>query len=770
MYNFDFYRNKNITYPRHDIDPSKKDKKWHKRWAEAAYSKYINDRSAIPSSRRAEIELLRLYAIGNQPVEKYMDRLSPMDNKTGKRKGYMNVSWDILSVVPKFRAVVMGMFEKMDYDVYCNAIDEKSSDERTYMKWKVWAEKKMDEKLGPVEAQEKMGVAAFVPDSLEELQMMYEMGAFKLMQEIAMEKNLKWSFYLSSWKDIKRLLFEDMFDIGYAATKDYVDHGDSGKVKARYVDIKNMIANFSRKHTHDNLKVVGEVRGLTIPELRREAGNQISDTEMKEIANEYTGWKQNPDTIDFTGFYNSDSDYDNFDVSVVDMEFFDYDVQKYEEKKDKRGNKKFYKKDHKYNKKKSDTRTPHKGNYKTVRRVTWIIGTDYVYNWGYQNDVVTKGDNDVRLSYNLYKHSDKSILASLIPLVDNIQITWLKIQNAIAMSAPSGIKVDVKALSDITLGGQEQDPLDIIKLYKATGDILYSATTHHSEFNGSGGSPIERITGGVGPELQELTNIMSFDIDMIRQISGISAAMDASSLSAEVPVGTSKMQIGATNNIMHTMFVGYEYLKENTARNMAKRWQIVSRTRSFKGSYNPFGSLNTEIINISKGKTYADMGIKLEMQPTAEQIAKIDALALQSSNAKKQGGIGISLGDYMYIMRLLAENNLKLAQLYLQYKEAKDQQRMEGKQMELEQQRNQGAQELQAQKSEAEAAKIQVTEQSKGQREIEVETVKSELRIGERADKSELDKVENKEKHYQNLETELTKSADKYLESTKPKQ
>ncbi|MHA2404273.1 MAG: hypothetical protein ACXADH_14845, partial [Candidatus Kariarchaeaceae archaeon] len=140
------------------------------------------------------------------------------------------------------------------------------------------------------------------------------------------------------------------------------------------------------------------------------------------------------------------------------------------------------------------------------------------------------------------------------------------------------------------------------------------------------------------------------------------------------------------------------------------------------------------------------------------------------SAAKKQGGIGISLGDYMYIQRLLAENNLKLAQLYLQYKEAKDQERTENKQMELEQQRNEGAQQLQAQKSEAEAAKIQITEQSKGQREIEVETVKSELRVGERADKSQHDMQENKQKHIQNMETELTKSADKYLEKTQPQQ
>lgn len=765
MYNFSFYRDKKIQFPSHDIDPKKKDKKWHKQWAEAAYAQYINDRGAIPYSRRDEIELLRLYAIGNQPVEKYMDRLSPMDNKTGQRKGYMNVSWDILSVVPKFRAVVLGMFEKMDYDIYCNAIDEKASDERDYMKWRVWAEKKMAEKLPPIQQAEKMGVAAFVPDSLEELQMMYEMGAFKLMQEIAMEKGLKWSFYLSNWSEIKRSMMGDWFDVGYAACKSYTD--TDGKPKARYVDIKNFIGSYSRNNTNENMRLGGEVVGLNLAELRRQAGSQISDEGIKEIATKYVGWQQNPDTIDFTGYYNEGSEYSNFEVQVVDIEFFDYDIQKYEAKKDKRGNTRYYKKSYNYNKKKTDTRQPHKAKYKNVRRVKWVVGTDYVYDWGYQHDVVTKGKNDVVLSYKLFKHSDKSILASIVPMVDNVQITWLKIQNAIAMSRPSGISIEVGSLSNITLGGKEQTPLDILKLYTHTGDLIYKAGTHHSEFGGSAGKPVDRLVGGVGPELTELTNMMNFDIDMIRQITGVSPAMDASSLNPEVPVGTSKMQIGATNNIMHTIFVGYEYIKENIAKDLAVRWQISLRDKSFKGSYNPFGSTHTEIINLTKGKSYADMAIKLEMQPSEEQIAKIDALALNSSNAKKQGAVGISLGDYMYIQRLLAENNIKLAQLYLQYKEAKDQERTEAKQMELEQQRNQGAQQLQQMKSESDAQKIQLTEAAKGEREINVETVKSDLRDKERGNKAGFDKEENAQKHVQKMDEELTKAADNFLEKSK---
>jgi hypothetical protein len=142
------YQGQSIEFPKHDIDPAHKGKDWHRQYCEAIYSVYLRDRAGIKYSKRAEMDMLRLYAEGNQPVEKYMDRLFPIDPKTNTRKGYMNVSWDIISVIPKFRSIVTGMFEKIDHDIMCNAIDPNSQNEKEQMKWSAWAEKQLEGVFG----------------------------------------------------------------------------------------------------------------------------------------------------------------------------------------------------------------------------------------------------------------------------------------------------------------------------------------------------------------------------------------------------------------------------------------------------------------------------------------------------------------------------------------------------------------------------------------------------------------------------------------------
>jgi hypothetical protein len=200
-----------------------------------------------------------------------MDRLSPRDKKTNKRKGYMNVSWDILSVVPKFKRVVMGMLDKMEYDVFIDALDEKSISDKESMKWRVWANKVLSEALeedpAANAANEGMpqmpGMPNFVPNSVEELEMMKDLGSFKLAIEIAYEKALNWSYDMSSWEDIKRRIFSDLFDIGIAMVKDYVDP-ISKQVKSRYVNPRDAIISYSSDPSHKNMKIAGEMRKMTI--------------------------------------------------------------------------------------------------------------------------------------------------------------------------------------------------------------------------------------------------------------------------------------------------------------------------------------------------------------------------------------------------------------------------------------------------------------------------------------------------------------------------
>lgn len=766
MFNANYYMGKNVNYPKHNIDPKKKDKEWYKKFAEAAYSDYVNNKLTIPFSIREEMDLLRLYAKGNQPVNKYMDRLSPRDKKTQKRKGYMNVSWDILSVVPKFKRVVMGMLDKMEYDIFIDALDEKSISDKEAMKWKVWASKKLTEDLGEdptmVEDLPQIpGMPNFVPNSLEELQMMQELGSFKLAIEMAYEKALNWSYDMSSWEDIKRRIFSDLFDLGIAVSRDYVDPV-SKQVRARYVNPRDAIMSYSSDPAHKNMKMAGEMKKMTIAQLREKAQHQLTDEEISEIADKYRNFENSSSsTVVNSGI--SPENFEDYDIYALELEFIDYDLQMYEKKKTSRGDYRYYQKPFDYKKKPTEKRQPHSVKKKKIRKVTWIIGTDYVYDFGEQTDIPKNDSEEVCLSYKAYRENDKSILSSIIPLADNIQLTWLKMQNAIAMSAPSGIKVEVGALSNISMGGKKFEPLDILRLYRQTGDVIYKASTHQSQFTGSQPSPIDKVTGGIGPELNEYITILSHDIEMIRQITGISPAMDASTLSTETPVGTSKMQVGATNNVMHNLFIGYKTLKTQLAQNMLVRWQVRIRSGNIKGLSKAIGENSVNIMKLSSKTRLEELGLIVQMRPSDQEKAEVKQMAIQSSAARKQGGVGISMADYMYISRLIDQGAIKLAQSYLAIKETQEQARQDQVQAQLEQQRQEGAAALAEQKSTADMAKVEGTAASKARGEIEVEKVKSNLRTLERGDKAMHDDTSEDKKHYQRLDEKLIESSNKTL-------
>tara|TARA_R100000900_G_scaffold124636_1_gene99106 strand:+ start:14789 stop:17089 length:2301 start_codon:yes stop_codon:yes gene_type:complete len=761
MFNANSYIGKNVTYPKHNIDPKKKDEKWYKQYAEALYADYVNNKLTIPFSVRGEIDLLRLYAKGNQPVTKYMDRLSPRDRKTNKRKGYMNVSWDILSVVPKFKRVVMGMLDKMEYDIFIDALDEKSVSDKDSMKWRVWANKVLSEELGEdpaaTEGMPQMpGMPNFVPNSVEELEMMKDLGSFKLAIEIAYEKALNWSYDMSSWDDIKRRIFSDLFDLGIAMARDYVDP-ISKQVKSRYVNPRDAIMSYSSDPAHKNMKSAGEIRKMTIAQLRERAP-EIPDEVISQIADKYRNYENNGSANEVNPGESSD-EYEDYDVCVIDVEFIDYDLEKYEKKKTSRGNYMYYPKSFDYKKKKTEKRQSHTVKKKKIRKVSWVVGTETVFNWGEQTDIPKNDSEEVCLSFKAYRENEKSILSSIVPLADNIQLTWLKMQNAIAMSAPSGIKVEVGALTGISMGGSKMGPLDILRLYRQTGDVVYKASTHQSQFTGNQPSPIDKISGGIGSELNEYITILNHDIEMIRQITGISPAMDASTLSTETPVGTSKMQVGATNNVMHNLFVGYKTIKTQLAQNMLVRWQVRIRSGEVKGLAKAIGNNSVNIMKQSSKTRLEELGLIIQMRPSDAEKNEIKQMAIQSSNSKKQGGIGIRMSDYMYISRLIDQGSIKLAQAYLAIKENQEQERQDQVQAQLEQQRQAGAAQLAQQKSEQDLGKIENTEAAKARKEIEVEKVKSSLRMQERADKAGLDDISKEKQHYHKLDEDLMKSS-----------
>ena len=719
----DKYKDAKYTNPGDNVDPKKKQdmsdkdaKAWFQRKMEYVYSCYIRDDAYIPYSTVRDYRICRLYAQGRQPNTKYMERLTIQDKRTGIRKGWMNISWDILPILTKFRNVVIGRFDEIDYSTQAHAIDDVSSTLKEDLKWTKLVESKYKEEMDYFAQQ--LGInpeeqqLPFTPKNIEEMDMLSSMGFFKLAWEVSMDKLLIATTQKANWPEIKRRLFEDAVDLGIIAVKDYTDPVN-GKPMVRYVDPEYLIIRQTRMNDFSNVSEAAEITWYSIGELRAYG---LSDEELMKASKAYSGIFGNPYMTDIPGYPQDRNRYDYLKVAVLDGEFESFDTYFFESRmingKDVYFNLPFGAQKATSKKNKFGSR-----QYQKRYRCKWVIGTDIIFDYGLQYDQHYDQENRPRSSYSCYRIAEKSMISQCITSADDIQLAVLKLRSAMAESKPAGVMIEFGSLKEIAMGGEKMDPFDILKIYRDRGDLLFRYALQQNGMPMQGGiPPIQELRGGIGPYLQELMSVLEWNINMIREITGINAITDASSPAPNALVGVSRIAEQGTSNVLRPLLMGYKSVKQRAYMNLCQRWQL---TAAFYPQSVPFskeeGSAAIEIVKVGKDlynpvfDVYVDMPIKDEDRMALEQAC------LASLQAAKTGNIGITLSDYVYIKELISVNNMRAAWVYLAYREQQMQTQRDATAAQMQQMNAQQAQQQ-------EALKIQLAlqaEQAKKKMELE---------------------------------------------------
>jgi hypothetical protein len=663
----DYTTSKN-TFPKDDIDPKiKAQPAYNKAFAEAAYSLHMKGQGGVRNLKARDISLLKLYAEGRQPVEKYIDMVCPKD-KVGKRRTLMDLSLDPISVIPKFRSIVIGKFLQQHHDIIASAVDEISGRERERMKLKVWAKAELGRALEPFQAMMSAGVEpdsaqAIIPQSVEELNMMEAVGSFKLLWEAAMEKLLKDGFQISDWEIIKQRLYENIFDVAMIATRDYTDVV-TGKAKTRFVDIEDLVVRYSKHKFYDNIDYAGELLKVTPNQVRLEAGEYLP----KEVIDQLIEQNANATNYDYSYNNTVDDFYDRHGDStlkVLDIAWLTMDTIKAEKRKDERGEVHFNNVPFDYKKKSNGKREILVGQKQMTYSCKWIIGTDYVYDYGIEEDVLRPTKKTSKLPFNIYKLADKSMLELVIPHEDGLNLAWVNFQNALAKAAPPGIAIDVNAISNVTTGKNQMTPKQVLQIKRETGDLLFSATTHHNQvINPNAGRPVFDLPGGAGGYLKEQMEIISFNIDMIRNITGINEMMDATAPPPNTLVGTAEIASQGTNNTLYQMYFAYKTIKEKTASNLSYRIQNIIRYSDYMPYENVIGTGLLEMFKTNSPIAHASFGITLNLKPTEQDKARI----IQRVNIAGEKGV-IRASDVLTLEEEINNGSMKYARLILAYKE-----------------------------------------------------------------------------------------------------
>jgi len=672
------YKNGFYPFPKHDIDPNLKDAKWHLEFCKAIFGAWIAGKTGIPFSAIGQDQKLREYGAGKQNPKRYMDiLLGEEETGSGERKGWLNLNWDILSVAPKFKEVVIGMHEEQDHRITCTAIDPKSGAEREAMMWEMWFKSQFKNEL--TEMQKGLGQLGpsdeYIPESLEELEIVNELGGFKLKKEKSIEQGLDYTFYISEWKEIKRKLIEDFIDINRAAVKDYIDLYTQ-KVHVRYANPSNTIMQYSRENGHRKSEWAGEIIKVNIVDLRRDT--DLTEDQLRGIAQKYQKMNGNYDSLNWNSEMLDNGDgtfkYDNFWIDVLDGEWMSIDTKYRTRRVDSRGEAFIY--DEKFGKVyDADNKKTSIKKFKTVYRGKWILGTEFVYDWGKQYDIPRPGRKEVELSYHYYILPGRSIMDLICPNLDNLQLAWLKFQNALAMAAPKGIAVEWSSLTNMKLGGNKMNELEILDIRRGTGDMIYRATTHKGYVHSPhAGRPVQELEGGLGSSLQEFITIFDMNLNFIRELTGINQVADASTPDPNQSVGGSQMALAGTVNALKNIYAGYITLKEGAAKNCALRLQLAVKynRRAYGGYYPVLGKANLQVLKIGTDILDADWGLKVEAKPSEAMKDKIRGAIVEAMKPDREGYIGIEGTDYIFLERMLEAGDLKLAETIFGYRSRKN--------------------------------------------------------------------------------------------------
>lgn len=259
---FEEYKNKEYVFPSRDINPKDKKDEYCRKNAEAIYSLFLRNKLNWGSQTWEHFSVLRSYSRGEQSVEQYKSWLINDVNDTNntsiatdsfdslplsrvaKRGGWYNVLWKNISPAPMIMNAIHGMFDKLDFDLYCNVIDPDSralEEEAAYIKLieaqnAEWQNKIKTEMGIPIDEDMPM------PKSKEELDMLKARDGFKLNVSRAIQKIVRHSFDISRWDNVVlKKLIDDLVCLGYCVTEDYFDSED-GKFKCAYADPSSVVA------------------------------------------------------------------------------------------------------------------------------------------------------------------------------------------------------------------------------------------------------------------------------------------------------------------------------------------------------------------------------------------------------------------------------------------------------------------------------------------------------------------------------------------------
>jgi len=451
-------------------------------------------------SQWAEFHRLRLYARGEQSIQKYKNELA-IDGDLS----YLNLDWTPVPIIPKFVDIVVNGMADRIFKVNAYAQDSMSLDKRS--EYQKQLQKDMLAKPVMKQVQQDLGINTFatseedVPNSSEELALHMQLK-YKPSIEIAEEEAINTVLSENRYHEIQKQLYYDQTILGVSMCKNTFKPGSG--ISIEYVDPANVVYSYTEDPHFQDCFYWGEIKTIPIVELKK-IDTSLTRQDMDEISKYSQSWYN----------YNNTAQYYNnslFSKDSATVLFFNYKTTNtftYKKKVNASGAEKVIEKEDTFN---PTSEMQEEGNFKKVSKTidVWyegvmVMGTNILLKWEMSENMARpqSASQEVYPEYvacapRMYKGVFESLVRRMITFADLIQITHLKLQQVISRVVPDGVFIDADGLNEVDLGtGQAYNPEDALRMFFQTGSVIGRSYTQDGDFN-QAKVPIQQLNSNSG--------------------------------------------------------------------------------------------------------------------------------------------------------------------------------------------------------------------------------------------------------------------------------
>lgn len=663
---------KNIfEFPNPLTDPKDKGKDFILQYGKAMYNTFRRSGFKMFYNNRTKHREEILYAQGNQSVDQYKQRLDCWDDKD---QSYLNLDWQILNLCSKFVNVVQGKLNKYDFNIVITAIDALAVDQKkdymarlqAYKELQAWAAAK------EIALSRDFAGAEQMPIEMEndELEIFMNMS-LKHRWAMSMEKAINAVLNANDFSQIKKEVIWDLIVLGVGVIK--ITEQKKGTPLIEKCNPENIIVSNAQSEKFKNLQHIGEVKTMTPQEFFRRSGDMYTQEQKDDMLTNHL--KKFSQSNTYSHVTSSEENTTGM-FEVLDFVFFSPDQMVHEKKKDRRGNTKVYRKSVSYPSKMSmdEYEKTYKGEREVIKtsydgayKGLWLIGSEYICDYGpreinREENIVDCFSPYVIIAPNMQHGVTISMVRQMIPVLNFIQLNWLKYNDAIARAKPKGVLIDLDAIEAISLGkgGKNFTPKQVIDLFEKKGIGVFRGKNMAN--NGSNGLPIQELENGMAKDAYKFFENIVGGVGLLRDITGLNDVTDASTPDPKLLKSVAEAAMAGTNNAVDHLYHGVTQIYQDLCRQLSS--SIVTGVKNKTVDLEEaIGGATTRFFGENSDITAHKYGFKIENKPSQDDW---NAFYGTLQIAVQQGTIDAS--DEAFCREI---DNLKEARQYLIVRERK---------------------------------------------------------------------------------------------------